>query len=657
MKIYYASQSFYPYIGGVSTYLLNLCREMVSRGHEVVEVHLRPLGEMNQEDIKGIEVHRVPREPINRRIMAGYSKFKEALYGELHSPRNIFNKPADRMEGFIEFNEVNDYFGDELSELLRSQPADIVHIHDFQLLFTYKYVPRGTPLILTWHVPFPKNMSRHLSEFLIEHMKEYDKIVFSSPLYIEAAVKLGLPREKTELIYPLANTNLFRVLDVDKDRIREKYGIPSDAKVILSVQRVDPKSGHEQLIRAFRIVKRRLPNSKLVFVGGRSLSNQLSRERNKMITAVRKLADELGLKKDVIFTGNIEYSELPALYNSVDVVALCSRNEGFGLSITEGMACGRPVVGTRVGGLISQIREGENGYLVGVGDIKGTAERLIRILSDDELRKSMSRNSLEIVERNFKMEIGVERHLMLYTSLIEEKDALHRIEYINPKEIRGIITDLDRTITDSPPGEEFNVNDYDSELFEQLKELNIDLFLATGRSLHYVKKLYRAFPIWRGIIAENGAIIYFPRTKKTITTTTSYMRKARRIIEGLNLPHTKIGRIITSNRVEDKKFVKKKLGKLISHLDFIENVNDFLTLPRRVNKGVALRIVMQLLNIDINKTIVIGDGENDIDMFLNPGFKIALSNSTKKLKRLANQIINEPSTRGIRSVIRRLREK
>ena len=65
MKIYYASQSFYPHIGGVSTYLLNLCKEMVKNGNEVIEVHLRPSGEENQDEIKGVSIFRVPKEPID----------------------------------------------------------------------------------------------------------------------------------------------------------------------------------------------------------------------------------------------------------------------------------------------------------------------------------------------------------------------------------------------------------------------------------------------------------------------------------------------------------------------------------------------------------------------------------------------------------------
>jgi len=655
MKIYYASQSFYPHIGGVSTYLLNLCKEMVDKGNTVVEVHLRPSGEINQDEIKGIEIHRVPREPIDNKIMRGYYKFKEAVYKESHYNKKEFTKQANEMQGFNEFNKVNEYFGEELKNLLEENPADIVHIHDFQLLFTYKYVPRGTPLILTWHIPFIKNMSKHLSEFLVKHLKEYDKVVFSSQDYIDAVVKAGLPRKKTELIYPIANTNLFKVMDVDKSKVRKKYNIPKNAKVILCVQRVDPKSGHEQLIRAMPKILKKVPTAKLVFVGGKSLSNKLSKERETLSKKIRKLVKDLKLGRHVLFVGNIDYNIIPEIYNSADVVTLCSKNEGFGLSILEGMACGIPAVGTKVGGIPIQIKDGENGFLIDVGDIEATADRIIKILTNIKLRKKMSKKSLEILDKKFRMEMGIEKHAALYNKVIKSKDEFHKIEYLDLSDVKAIVTDLDRTITEKPSKSEFDPNDFDAELIKQLKNLKTDLILATGRNISFVKKLCKKFNIWRCVVAENGAVLYFPLTKKTITINTYYMAKAKKIIINLNLPGTTIGKVITSNRVEDESIIRKKLEKLADKVDFIKNVNEIMVMPQGIDKGLGLRLAMQYLNIDMEKTIIIGDGENDVDMFFNPGFKIALANSHKKLKRLANQITMKPSTKGVREIIEKLK--
>ncbi len=656
MKIYYASQSFYPHIGGVSTYLLNLAGEIVKRGHEVVEVHLRPSGESGRDEIDGIDVRRVPKEPIDNKIMQGYSKFKDSVYIESHYHKKEFTKPVSEMEGFAEFNVVNEYFGAEIKNLLDKEPADIVHIHDFQLLFSYKYVPRGTSLVFTWHIPFMEGMSDYLSDFLVKNLNEYDKVVFSSQEYIDAAVKAGLAKEKVELIYPICNTDMFKVREVDKEEIRKKYGIPKDAKVILCVQRVDPKSGHDQLIRALPLILKKIKNAKLVFVGGKSLSNKLSNERELLEKEIKSLIKKLDLERDIIWTGNIDYHVLPELYNSVDLVALCSKNEGFGLSVTEGMACGNPVVGTNVGGIPLQIKDDLNGYLVEVNDHKKTAQAIISILEDDGLRKRMSKSSIDIVEKDFRMEKGIEQHVILYTQLWKKKDEFHKLEYKGINDIKTFVTDLDRTITDKAAKREFDPADFNPRLMKQLKELNKDMFLATGRPFSYVLELSRHFKIWRCIISENGAVIYFPRTEKKITLDTPFMKEARRIINGMDLDGTTVGEVLTSSKISDLERIKKQLGKLSGKLRFVNNVDEVMILPSGVDKGVGLKIAMSYLNLDPEKSIIIGDGENDADMFLNPGFKIALANAHPKLKNLANQVTTESSTRGVLQVIEKLRK-
>jgi glycosyltransferase involved in cell wall biosynthesis len=83
-----------------------------------------------------------------------------------------------------------------------------------------------------------------------------------------------------------------------------------------------------------------------------------------------------------MFIGNVDYPKLPELYNASDVVAHCPKNEGFGLSITEGMACGKAIVATNVGGIPLQVKNNINGFLVEPRDIKSTAEKVIKILSN-----------------------------------------------------------------------------------------------------------------------------------------------------------------------------------------------------------------------------------------------------------------------------------
>ena len=653
MRIYYASQSFYPHIGGVSTYLLNLAKTMVEKGHSITEVHLRPSGEGNFEKVKGVEVHRVPKEPLENEILEGYYKFKEAVYAECHYETREFREEAEHMPGFTEYSKVNDYFGERLRELLEEKPSDIVHIHDFQLLFAYKYVPRGTPLVLTWHIPFPFKMPKKLSKFLIKNLNEYDKVIFSSQEYIDAAVKAGLKKEKAELIYPITDTSMFVPIDTNRAQVRKKLGISQKAMVILSVQRVDQKSGHEQLIRAMPRVLKKIPNAVLVFVGSQSMSTKLSAERGKMREKIDKLVLELGIEKKVIFIGNIEYTLMPEIYSASDITALCSKNEGFGLAITEAMGCAKPVVGTNIGGIALQIENKKNGFLVEVGDYESTANAIIKILKDPVLRKKMGEASLRTVKK-FSKEKAIEKHLGVYNRLKKQKNEMYKLECFSKQEISGIITDFDRTITDRPGKPEFDSKDIDVELLRELKSLQIDLFLATGRTLSYAERLCTYFKGYRCVVAENGAAIYFPGTKRAFIINTKHMKKAKKMIARLNLPQTVIGEVIVSVKAKYYSKVKKALGPLLRELNAVRNVDDMMLMPFNTDKGYGLRLAMQYLNIDMESTIIIGDGENDVDMFVNPGYKVALANSHPRLKQLAHEVTKGKATRGVREIIKKL---
>ena len=82
-------------------------------------------------------------------------------------------------------------------------------------------------------------------------MKEFDKVIFSCEEYAKSAVKAGLPPEKTEVIHPIANTNLFKPGEYGNE-LREVHNIPEDHKIILCVQRIDLKNDHLQLIKKNR---------------------------------------------------------------------------------------------------------------------------------------------------------------------------------------------------------------------------------------------------------------------------------------------------------------------------------------------------------------------------------------------------------------------
>jgi len=645
MKIFFASQSFYPHIGGVSTYLLNLAKGLSQRGNEIVEVHLRIPNELTEDTVKGIKVYRIPKTPLRDDLLKGYSNFKERIYKECHGEGDFFKKEPLITYGYDEYHQINSDLGKQIEELLEKNAAEIVHIHDFQLLLVYRNVPRGVPVILTWHIPFVDSISKHLKHFLIRHMKEFDKVIFSCKEYAKSAVKAGLPSDKVEIIYPIANTNLFKPKRYEGE-LKDIYKIPNDYKIILCVQRIDSKSGHIQLIKAMQRVIERCPKVKLMFVGGESLTSRISKERERNEQEVHGLIKTFNLQEHVIFTGSVEYEKLSLHYNSADIVALTSKNEGFGLAVTEGMACSKPIIGTNVPGIALQVQDKVNGFLVDVGDYETTAKRILELLEDEKLREKMGKESLRIVKSKFEMPKGIDKHYQLYRSLIKAKTDWC-LEKIKLDDVSAIITDFDRTITDKP-------GVINETVMKELDSLNKPLILVTGRAIKYAKKLIRKFPIWDCIIAENGSYVYFPGNGLCWSFTSDKFEEAKRILKKSKFPANFGNAIISVSKAFEIK-LKEILEGIISYIGFRTNVDEVMVLPRGIDKGLSVKLALNYLGIDPKRTLIIGDGENDIDLFTSPGFKVAVANADERLKLFADEVTIKPSTQGVLEIIEKLR--
>lgn len=133
------------------------------------------------------------------------------------------------------------------------------------------------------------------------------------------------------------------------------------------------------------------------------------------------------------------------------------------------------------------------------------------------------------------------------------------------------------------------------------------------------------------------------------------MARAKVKVQQMGLSGSTIGKVIASIRAKHEKIVRDKLGDLASQVQFTRNVDEIMLLPKGVDKGSGIRLDPNHIGIDPEKTLVIGDGENDIDMFLNPGFKVAVANADPKLKEPANQVTKGSSIKGVHEIIAKLR--
>ncbi|GIJ49815.1 glycosyl transferase family 1 [Virgisporangium aliadipatigenens] len=186
---------------------------------------------------------------------------------------------------------------------------------------------------------------------------------------------------------------------VDGAAIRKRHGL-DDRPVVVCVSRLVPRKGQDMLIRAMPAIRRRVPDARLLIVGG-------GPDRKRL----QKLAGD-----DVIFTGSVSWEELPAHYRAGDVFAMPCRTrnggldvEGLGIVFLEASAVGIPVVGGDSGGAPDAVRHGETGWTVDGRDVPAIADRVATLLEDRDLARRMGAAGRSWVEKEWRWETQAER--------------------------------------------------------------------------------------------------------------------------------------------------------------------------------------------------------------------------------------------------------
>jgi glycosyltransferase involved in cell wall biosynthesis len=154
---------------------------------------------------------------------------------------------------------------------------------------------------------------------------------------------------------------------------------------VLFVGGLELRKGLEDLLRAMKLVVGRVPNARLIVVAKAGFRG------TDRWSKYESMARRLGLTDIIDFHESVDQDTLLGFYSDCDVLALPSKNEGWGLALMEAMACGKPVVATRVGGIPELVENGAQGLLVEAGDVEGIAESITKLLIDPELSAKMGR--------------------------------------------------------------------------------------------------------------------------------------------------------------------------------------------------------------------------------------------------------------------------
>ncbi|MDO8676323.1 MAG: glycosyltransferase [Candidatus Azambacteria bacterium] len=368
MKILIATDTYYPNVNGAAYFAYRLANALAKRGHNVFvtcpsQIFKNTVSNNNGVTVYGIRSVHIPV----------YQNFRI-------SPLVISTKTIQRL-----FKEIS---------------PDVVHIQNHFMIgkgvaITAKKL--GIPVMGTNHF-MPENLVHyfHLPKMIENWLKNFgwkqcikvfeqlDYVTTPTKTAAELLKKAGFGKNITPVscgidleIFSPKNNGLY---------LKKTYAIPADKPVMLYVGRLDKEKKIEVILRALPDI---LLKTDVHFV----LAGVGKKKQN-----LETLAEKLGVKKSITFTGFIPDKDFQNIYRIADIFVIASIAELQSIVTMEAMASGLPVVAVNAMALPELVRDGENGYLFPDGDSKILAEKVLAVLLDQNLKEQMSKKSLEIIK-------------------------------------------------------------------------------------------------------------------------------------------------------------------------------------------------------------------------------------------------------------------
>lgn len=359
--------------GGMNVYLLQLAKELGTRG-VLVDVFTR---------------YHDPADPqiVELGPNARVVHIKAGSWDETKS--NIYHLLPEFVDNLVAFQKANNlnyhlfhshYWLSGTAVSLLNQYFNLPHIASFHTLGEAKIRALSSETESEIRIESERSILDTADRIIAVSTQDRSHMID----YYEAS------SEKIRVIPCGVDMEFFR--PQDKAQARTELGI-SESKVLLYVGRVQPLKGPDLLLKAIGCLgddeKRGL---RLLIVGG-------DKDGDEDLVRLRGLAQVLGISDMVSFLGIVEQSRVSRYYNAADVVIVPSHYESFGLVAAEALACGTPVVASRVGGLTETVKDGVNGYLVSWRCPESFAERIELLLNNEYLRNSLGAQARASVAR------------------------------------------------------------------------------------------------------------------------------------------------------------------------------------------------------------------------------------------------------------------
>jgi len=385
-----------PETGGMNVYVRQLSRELGKRGF-LVDVFTRrqdastPDVIEDGENVRVVHLEAGPRRPVDKgRLHQHLDQFEENL-----------NRFASAQGGQgLAYDLLHSHYWLSGWVALRLQERwGLPHVTMFHTLGEVKNRARITEREAPLRIQVEHRLARQADRIVCasQHEKHLLARLYDADPDRVAVVPCGV------------DLDLFR--PQDKEAARRALGY-TDERIILFVGRIEPLKGIDILINAVAQLGEE-SDFHVLIVGG-------DRRSRQQVSHLQELASDLGIGERVCFLGAVDHEQLPLYYNAADVCVVPSFYESFGLVALEAMACGTPVVASRVGGLTGTVRDGETGYLISWRCPEPFAERLELLLDNEALRRRFGEAAREVVER-YRWANVAEAVVRLYRELLGDR--------------------------------------------------------------------------------------------------------------------------------------------------------------------------------------------------------------------------------------------
>lgn len=281
----------------------------------------------------------------------------------------------------------------EMARLMRHHRIQVAHLQGFGATAFGRVAATltGVPVIVHVHTDYrfePKGYPWFVRLFDRALAPRTDLALAVSEYARRFAVEVqGLPPERTRVVHSPVDLSCFSPASPEERAVyRSELGLADHERAVVCVTRFHPVKGVDVLLESWRGIVAEVPAARLLLAGEGPLREELERmaERTGVVETVRFL----GYRQDV-----------RAFLSAGDLAVIPSRSEGFCLAGLEALACGVPVVATRVGGNPELVRDGENGVLVEPEDPTALAAAIVRLLADEALRNRLAGRARESVRR------------------------------------------------------------------------------------------------------------------------------------------------------------------------------------------------------------------------------------------------------------------